>query len=307
MLSNKSDSSGICRLPFVKTITFKSFNNEFFKNVCLFSIVVLLAVLGAIIYFISKNGLLTFNDITLKDVFLSISWSPQQSEFGIIGLIWGTLALTMLSLGIAFPLSLILAIFIAEYAPKQLKNIINHSLDLLVGIPSIVYGYLGLTLLLPLLRELSGHNVGDGLMAAALVLSIMVLPTITRISADAISSVPQDYRNVAFALGANKSQVLIHTVLPAARNGLTTAGILGIVRAVGETMAVVMVIGNTAQLATSVFLPTSVLTSNIVMQITNVPANGVWSHVLYLQALVLLFISLFLIIIIRLINRRTYK
>ncbi len=172
-------------------------------------------------------------------------------------------------------------------------------LDLLVGIPSIVYGFLGLTILIPFIRETTGTLVGDGFFAAALVLTMMVLPTVARISDDAICAVPQHLREAGYALGSTKLQVITRIVLPAARPGILTAIILGMTRAIGETMAVVMVIGNTAQFGWDLLTPTSVLTSNIVMQITNVQFDSTWNYALYMMAFLLLFISLVLIIIIR--------
>ncbi|OMC78534.1 phosphate ABC transporter permease subunit PstC, partial [Paenibacillus odorifer] len=181
---------------------------------------------------------------------------------------------------------------------------IRPVLDLLVGIPSIVYGYLGLTVLLPFLRRVSGESLGDGLLAAALVLALMVLPTICRISDDAIVAVPRKYRDAAYALGSTRLQVIMRVVLPAASRGIISAVILGMTRAVGETMAVVMVIGNTPQLAKTLFTPASVLTSNIVMQISNVEFESTWNYALHMMAFLLLVISFVLILIIRVLGRK---
>ena len=283
---------------------FKILVNKSFAVICFISILSLFVSLCAITYFIAKTGLLTFQTVSGHEFFFSTNWAPNDNHFGVIGLIWGTLVLTFISLLISLPFSLMMAIFISEVAPKWLKEIINHGLDLLVGIPSIVYGYLGLTILLPIIRNISGKHLGDGLFAAGLVLSIMILPTITKITADSLINIPQKIRQAAYALGANKSQVIIKCLIPAAKKGITTAIILGMVRAVGETMAVVMVIGNTPTFATSLFSPTAVLTSNIVMQITNAPANSAWNHALYMQAFVLLTISLIMILIVRKIQRK---
>ena len=147
-----------------------------------------------------------------------------------------------------------MAIFTAEIAPNWLKGVMRPVLDLLVGIPSIVYGYLGLTVLIPFLRTVTGTTMGDGLLAAAIVLVIMVLPTIARISDDAITAVPLELREASYALGASRMQTIIKVLLPAAGPAIFTAIILGMARAIGETMAVVMVIGNTPQLAQT-YLP----------------------------------------------------
>jgi phosphate transport system permease protein len=132
----------------------------------------------------------------------------------------------------------------------------------------------------------------------------MVLPTISRISDDAISAVPNKYRDAAYALGANRFQTVIRVVLPAARSGIMYAVILGMTRAIGETMAVVMVIGNTAQLANSLFTPTAVLTSNIVMQISSVEFDSTWNHGLYMMGFILLAISILMIVAVRMLQKK---
>ncbi|MBP2000430.1 phosphate transport system permease protein [Paenibacillus shirakamiensis] len=280
------------------------FTNKLFKSYFLFSILALCLVLALVIFFIGKTALLTFRDISFAQFFLSFDWTPEEGKFGAASFIINTLSLTLLTMVFAVPISVGLAILIAEIAPKWLKSFIRPVLDLLVGIPSIVYGYLGLTVLIPIIRNLSGENLGDGLLAASIVLTIMILPTISRISDDAITAVPKKYREAAYALGSTRLQVIFRVVLPAAMRGIAAAVILGMTRAIGETMAVVMVIGNTAQLAKSFFTPTSVLTSNIVMQISNVEFDSTWNYALHMMAFLLLIISFGLIMLIRFISRR---
>lgn len=278
--------------------------NILFKNYFTVSIFTLCFVLALVIFFIGKTAILTFQEVSLAEFFFSFDWTPEDGRFGAALFIVNTLSLTGLTLAIAVPISVGMAILIAEIAPQWMRNFIRPILDLLVGIPSIVYGYLGLTILLPLLREVSGEGLGDGLLAAALVLTIMILPTICRISDDAIVAVPRKYRDAAYALGSTRLQVICRVVLPAASRGIIASVILGMTRAIGETMAVVMVIGNTAQLAKSVFSPTSVLTSNIVMQISNVEFDSTWNHALHMMAFLLLLISFILILFIRFMGRK---
>lgn len=277
----------------------KYMKNNAFRYACLVSALSLGVALFSIIVFISQTGFLVFKDISWKEFFFSATWEPFEEKYGAAVFILGTLYLTFLTLMICTPIALAIAIFIAEIAPTWLKNIMRPMLDLLVGIPSIVYGFLGLTILIPFIRETTGTLVGDGFLAAALVLTMMVLPTVTRISDDAICAVPQHLREAGYALGSTRLQVIMRIVLPAAQPGILTAIILGMTRAIGETMAVVMVIGNTAQFGWDLLTPTSVLTSNIVMQITNVQFDSTWNYALYMMAFLLLFISLVLIIIIR--------
>jgi phosphate transport system permease protein len=273
--------------------------NQLFKYFFLFSIGMLCFVLGLVIYLVAQTGLLTFNDVTPTEFFFSLNWSPEEEIYGAGALIIGTLLLTGLTMLFAVPLSIGIALFTAEIAPGWFKRILRPILDLLVGIPSVIYGYIGLTVLVPFIREYSGEGLGDGLLAASLVLTIMILPTISRISDDAIVSVPESYRSAAYALGSTRLQTLLFVVLPSARRGIMSAIILGMARAIGETMAVVMVIGNTPQLAKQLIMPTAVLTSNIVMQVSNVEFDSIWNHALYLMAFILLIISLILIIGIR--------
>lgn len=278
--------------------------NRLFKIVCISSAIFVCLVLMSILFFMFRTGVLTFETVSLKTFFLSTNWSPETDNYGAFVFIFGTFALTALTLLMAVPLSLIVAIFLAELAPKWLRGMLRPVLDLLVGIPSVVYGFLGLTILIPLLRDVTGTNMGDGILAAAIVLTIMVLPTISRISDDAISAVPTKFRDASYALGASRFQTIYRVTIPAARSGILYGVILGMARAIGETMAVVMVIGNTPQLADALFKPTSVLTSNIVMQIAGVPFDSTWNYALYMMGFLLLIISLIMIVVVRLIQRR---
>lgn len=283
----------------MKSWTMKYFSSHLFRYLCLFSALFLGITLFSIVLFISKTGFLVFKDVSFSEFFFSTKWQPENGKYGAAVFIIGTLYLTFITLLIATPISLCIAVYIAEIAPKQLKNIMRSLLDLLVGIPSIVYGYLGATILIPFIRKITGAPVGDGFLAAALVLTIMILPTVTRIADDAICAIPEELREASYALGSTKFQMITKVVLPAAKSGILAGIILGMTRAIGETMAVVMVIGNVAQLGFNLITPTSVLTSNIVMQILNVDFDSTWNYALYMMAFLLLFISMLLIIIIR--------
>ncbi len=279
-------------------------NDQLFKWFCIISAIVLCVVLFSIVFFMGQTGFLTFKDVSVTEYFFSVEWVPENNLFGAGVFFIGTIVLTLLTMIISVPFSIAIAVFLAEIAPTKLKEIFRPILDLLVGIPSVIYGFLGLTILVPFLQGLTGSLMGDGLLAAALVLSLMVLPTIARISDDSIEAVPQKYREAAYALGCTKLQTIFYVVLPAARRGIISAIILGMTRALGETMAVVMVIGNVPQLAESLFQPTSVLTTNIVMQITNVAFGTTWSNALYMMGFMLLVIALVLIIVVRILNSR---
>ncbi|WP_108670296.1 phosphate ABC transporter permease subunit PstC [Peribacillus acanthi] len=282
-----------------KKIKAKYLSNSVFKILCFISAFLLGLVLLSIVIFIGKTGLLVFKDVSITEYFFSTTWDPYTEKYGAAIFIIGTLSLTALTMVIAVPISLAIAIFIVEIAPGWLKGVIRPLLDLLVGIPSIIYGYLGLTILIPLLMDATGAIMGDGLLAASLVLTLMVLPTIARISDDAIMAVPSELREASYALGSSRFQTIVKVVLPAAKPGILTAIILGMGRALGETMAVVMVIGNTAQFPETLLTPTSVLTSNIVMQILDVQFDSTWNYALYMMAFLLLMISIIMILIVR--------
>jgi len=281
-----------------------AFANKAFKRICIASAVFVCLILFLILFFMGRTGILTFAEVSPIEFFLSTDWAPEEGRYGILLFIFGTFALTGLTLLLSVPLSIAIAVFLAVMTPAWLRNALRPVMDLLVGIPSVVYGYLGLTLLIPLLRGLTGVSVADGLMAAALVLTVMVLPTISRISDDAISAVPKKYSDASYALGGTRAQTVVKVLLPAARRGILYAVILGMARAIGETMAVVMVIGNTPQLADSLFKPTAVLTSNIVMQISSVEFASTWNYALYMMGFLLLVISIGMILAVRWLQKK---
>lgn len=283
------------------------FYNRAFRITCIVSAVFVCLILLSILFFMFRTGVLTFQTVSPAKFFFSTDWSPENESYGAFVFIFGTVALTFLTLLISVPISVFVAVFLAEVAPLWLRNLLRPILDLLVGIPSVVYGFLGMTILIPLLRQAAGTDLADGILAASIVLSIMVLPTISRISDDAISAVPKKFRDASYALGATRFQTTFRVVLPSARSGILYGVILGMARAVGETMAVVMVIGNTPQLADAFLKPTSVLTSNIVMQIPNVPFDSTWNYALYMMGFLLLAISLLMIVVIRVAQRRGAK
>lgn len=247
---------------------------------------------------------MTFAEVSPLEFFFSAHWDPTLGKFGALSFIIGSLATTLLAVVIGAPLGLFGAIFLAKVAPVWLKNIMRPATDLYVAIPSVVYGYIGLMVLVPFLRSTFGTTTGFGVLAASLVLAIMILPTILSISTDALNAVPRPLEEASLALGATWWQTMIHVVVPAAAPGILTAVVLAMARAVGETMAVQMLIGNTPQIITSLFTPTATLTSNIVVEMGNTPFGSVWGNALFLMAFVLLLISLGMILLIRRFGQR---
>lgn len=261
-------------------------------------------IILSIIIFVGQQGLMTFSEVNPLEFFFSTKWDPTEQKFGAFSFISGSIAVTIFAVLFGAPLGLAGAVFMAKIAPSWLREIMRPATDLYVAIPSVVYGYVGLTILVPFIRAYFGVNTGFGLMAAALILAVMILPTIISISEDALRSVPRALEEASLALGATRWQTIWNVLLPAALPGILTAIILAMARAVGETMAVQMVIGNTPQLAKSLFMPTSTLPSEIVVEMGNTPFGSAWGNSLFLMALVLLLMSLVMILIIRRIAAR---
>ncbi|HAA89319.1 MAG TPA: phosphate ABC transporter permease subunit PstC [Peptococcaceae bacterium] len=219
------------------------------------SIVVMLGVKA--VPFLNRVGVWTFLTGT--------EWKPLRGHFGIAPMIAGTAYVTLGALILGGPLGLGVAVFLAELAPSRIKEILNPLIDLLAGIPSVVYGFYGITVIVPWIRRIFG-GPGFSVLAASVVLGVMILPTIVNVAREAIAAVPDDYREGSLALGASRWQTIFGVVLPAARSGIIAAIILGLGRAFGETMAVVMVAGNMVAFPKSILEPTRTLTSNVVLE-----------------------------------------
>ena len=260
-------------------------------------------IILAIIAFVGRQGLLTFQDVSPLDFFLGAKWDPPQ-RFGALSFITGSLAVTVIAIVLGGPLGLAGAIFMAKIAPPWMREIMRPATDLYVAIPSVVYGFIGLTVLVPLVRSTFHAKTGFGLLAAGIVLAIMILPTVISISEDAIRSVPKSLEEASLALGATRWQTIWRVLIPAAITGILASIILAMARAVGETMAVQMLIGNTPQVPVSLLMPTSTLPSEIVVEMGNTPFGSTWNNALFLMALVLLALSLLMILAIRYIAKK---
>ena len=261
-------------------------------------------IIFSIILFIGNQGLMTFKDVGVIEFFFSSKWDPWAGEYGAASFIVGSITVTLLAIIIGGPLGLAGAIFMAKIAPKWVRELMRPATDLYVAIPSVVYGYIGLTLFIPFFRDIFGVTTGFGVFVAGVILAIMILPTVISISEDAIRAVPTPLEEASLALGATRWQTIWKVLLPAALPGVLTSIILAMARAIGETMAVQMVIGNTPLLLKGLFTPTSALTSNIVVEMGNTPFGSAWVNSLFLMALVLLIISLGMILGIKKIGAR---
>ena len=262
------------------------------------ALVSVFAIATMTIYIIASGTPAIFKIGPLEFLF-GPKWKPAEEKFGILPMVITSLAATSLSVAIGSLIGILTAVFLAELAPKWLYNIVKPSVELLAGIPSVVYGYFGMTIIVPFIRTLTVNNPdnkGFSLLAVIVILSVMILPTIISISLSSIKAVPKAYKEGSLALGASHVQSIFKTTLPAARSGILAAVMLGIGRAVGETMAVIMVAGNIPQIPTSLFDPVRTLTINIAFEMNY--AKDLHREALFATGVVLFVIIMVLNIII---------
>lgn len=205
---------------------------------------ILVLSIAGMVLFIGGTGLQVFRYISPLQFFFSTVWDQNTQEFGVLPLLYGTLVSSLLTLLVSGPLAIAVAVFMVEIAPKPVRRIMRTTVELFASLPSVIYGLLGLTIVVPWVRESLHAGLGKGILAASIVLVFMTQPTIVSIAEDALRSLPGALREGSLALGATRWQMIWRVLLPAARPGLLTAVILGMGRAIGETMAVQMVIGN---------------------------------------------------------------
>lgn len=246
-----------------------------------------------IFIFLLREGLPTLSEVPPSDL-LSTRWYPIEDHFGMLPLVLGSLIVTLGAALIAVPTGLLTAIFIAEVAPRWLREILKPLIEIVAGIPSVVLGFFGILVLSRLVREVFDAPTGLTAFTGSLILSYMALPTIISVSEDALDAVPRSYRDAALALGATKWQTIWMVTVKAARSGILTAMMLGIGRAIGETMAVLMVTGNAARMPLSIdslFLPVRTMTATIAAEMGEVARGSAHFHVLFAIGIVLFVIT----------------
>lgn len=245
--------------------------------------------------------------ISLSDFFLGKEWIPTGTPvalFGIMPLLIGTLLVSVLSIIIAVPFSLGVAIYLSEIANKKLGKLMKAIVELLAGIPSVVYGFFGLVVLAPLVQSVFNLPVGETALTGSLLLAIMALPTIITVAEDALRNTPKEMREASLAIGATKWQTIYRVVIPYSKTGIITAIVLGIGRAVGETMAVLMVTGNAAVVPNSVFDSVRTIPATIAAELGEAPNGGTHYQSLFLLASVLFLITLSISVISELISKK---
>ncbi len=215
--------------------------------------------------FLFANGIPAMKEIGLWNFLSGTVWKPTNGYFGILSFIMGSIYVTAGAILVGVPIGLLTSVFMAYYCPKKIYTICKTAINLMAGIPSVVYGFFGLVCIVPMMRDLTGKD-GSTMLTASLLLGIMILPTIVSVCEAAIRSVPEPYYEGALALGATKERSVFATVLPAAKSGIVAGIVLGIGRAIGETMAVVMVAGNQPRMPKGLLKGVRTLTSNIVLE-----------------------------------------
>lgn len=281
------------------------------KAISFFCIALIVLVVLSIFYFVASKGLATFfsDKVNVFDFLFGTNWNPGQlgadgkPMVGALPMIVGSFVVTFLSAIIATPFAIGAAVFMTEISPKNGARILQPVIELLVGIPSVVYGFIGLTVVVPAIRSLSG-GTGFGILAGTCVLFVMILPTVTTMTVDALKAVPRHYREASLALGATRWQTIYKVVLRAAAPGILTAVVFGMARAFGEALAIQMVIGNAALMPNSLTTPAATLTSILTMGIGNTIMGTLENNVLWSLALILLLMSLIFNIIIRMIGKK---
>ena len=246
-------------------------NEKLAKNILLCSAAFLTVIIIALIIFMGQQGLQTFLEVSPFEFFFTSKWNPDNGQYGALSFIFGSLLVTFLSILVGGPIGIMGAVFMAKLAPKWMCEIMKPAVNLYMAIPSVVYGFIGLTVVVPAVREYFGVPVGFGIFTASFILAIMILPTVISISTDALLAVPKILEEGSVALGATYWQTIWHIVL---------------------------------RLADSLFSPTSTLPSEIVVEMGNTPFGSTWGNALFLMALVLLLISLIMILLVRKISAK---
>ena len=266
---------------------------------------VLLALLVAVYFFIGSKALLIFAKVPVTTFFFGTHWDglAQPPSYGAGAIIFGSIAVVGLAVLIATPLSLGAALFLEQTDRVIGDRVLRPVIEVFVGIPSVVYGWIGLTVLVPFIARTTHQGVGLSVLAGALVLSIMIVPTITTLSADALARLEPSLAESSYALGATRWQTIRRVLLPSARAGIVTGIVFGVARAMGEALAVALVIGNVPNMPKSIFSPVATMTTIITQDLPNRALNPDLNNALYTLGLVLLLLSLGSIVIVRRLSR----
>lgn len=279
----------------------KKHKEQIMKIIFLIAATTSIAAVVLICLFLFANGIPAIQEIGVFDFLLGREWRPGNDIYGIFPMIVGSLYVTAGAIVIGVPIGILTAIYMAKYCPKRIYRFLKPAVDLLAGIPSVVYGFFGLVVLVPFIREHIG-GTGLSMLTASVLLGVMILPTVIGVSEAAIRAVPQSYYEGSLALGANHERSVFFATLPAAKSGILAAVVLGIGRAIGETMAVIMVVGGQARMPAGLLKGLRTLTSNIVMEMGY--ATGLHREALIATAVVLFVFILIINLALSMLKRR---
>jgi len=280
--------------------------------------ILLIVTTAAVVVMIAAKGTAIFRGerdrpgARLWDVLAGLRWDPQLPvdkggpALGLVPFVAGTAMVSLLALAISAPVGIACAVVLTDIAPGWAQRMLEPAVAVLAGIPSVVYGWVGLSTVVPFVRQYLG-GLGFSVLAGGLVLSAMILPTIVSVSADALRGVPASLREAAYSLGSTRWQVIRRVVIPSSSAGIVTAVVLALSRACGEALAVQMVIGNVKRVPSSVLSPAVTLTTGMAMDMGNTVAGSLWNDALWTMALVLLAMSLIFTLTVRMVSRVATK
>lgn len=287
-MDNKTDKD-ILSMDYMKRNVKRDVFEKIVEAIFLLCALVGVISVAAIIVFVFFKGLRPFfgeDAYSIKDFLSGIRWAPGENIYGIFYMIAASVLSTAGAILVGVPVGVLTAVFISEMAPEGIVRFVKPAIEILAGIPSVLYGAFGLGVVVPLIMKITPEVQGQSLLAVIIVLSIMILPTIVSLSEASIRAVPKSYREASLGLGASKIQTIFHAVLPAAKSGILSATVLGIGRAIGETMAVMMIAGNPSSgLPKSIWSMVRPLTTNIAMEMSY--ASGRQSEMLFATGVVL--------------------
>jgi len=289
----------------------REYQEKVIESLLYLSGVTAVVILFLICIFLFKDGLALFQNYSFIDFLTGTKWYPtsQPNQFGLLPLLFGSIIVTFGSIVFSVPLGIAVAVYIAELAGEKEADLLKPLVEILAGIPSVVYGFFGLVVLVPMLQDMLDLPTGQNALAGSIMLGIMALPTIISMSEDAISSVPRSIKDGSLALGSTEWQTINKVILPAALSGISASVMLGIGRAIGETMTVMMVTGNTAIIPgfpDGLFAPVRTMTATIALEMGEVPQGSEHFYALFAIGSVL-FITTFITNIVAEYIKKKYK
>jgi phosphate transport system permease protein len=272
----------------------RQFREQIIRLTFLLIALACITTLGMIVFFLFSEGIPIFAKVSIKDFIFGTLWYPTSDppDFGIFPLIVASLAVTFLSSTLSIPLGVMTAIYLAEIASPRFRELVKPMVELLAALPSVVIGFFGMVVVAPVLQKVLNVPTGLNLFNASLMLAFMSIPTICSISEDAIYSVPAEVKEASLALGATHWETIARVTIPGALSGITTAIILGMSRAIGETMVVLMVAGGAALVPTSIFDPVRPMPASIAAEMAEAPFRGDHYHALFATGIVLFLFTL---------------